>query len=108
LNPRIFAPSWLLPSGTPFAHTKNGAVSKYPIRRKEMSVNAGIWKRKRQELDHQRTLLLQQLQTAPESAGISSQLRVIEAAIAECTRNMEHGRSAIPETERENKHDGNR
>jgi len=54
-----------------------------------MSANRGIWKRKRDELGIRRSALILQLNLKPEDPGLAAQLRVIDAEILECTRNME-------------------
>jgi|GEM_PF-3049140 hypothetical protein len=54
-----------------------------------MLANEGVWMRRRQDLRAQRAALLRQLNLAPEDPGITSQLKVIDATIAECAKNIE-------------------
>ena len=61
-----------------------------------MFANQRIWKRKRDELSTRRAALLHQLDVKPQDPGLSSQLKVIDAEILECTRNMERISSVRP------------
>ena len=56
-----------------------------------MFASQSVWKRKRQDLSTRRLVLIQRLKVSPNDSGVASQLQVIDAEIAECTRNIERG-----------------
>ncbi len=54
-----------------------------------MTARAGIWKRKREDLENRRDLLFKRYQKTPNELRLALEIRVIDDQIAECTHHIE-------------------
>jgi len=54
-----------------------------------MTARAGIWKRKREELENRRTALFKRYEKSPNDLRLALEIKMIDDQIAECTQQME-------------------
>jgi len=54
-----------------------------------MTARAGIWKRKREELENRRTPLFKRYEKSPTDLCLALEIKMIDDQIAECTQQME-------------------
>lgn len=54
-----------------------------------MTARAGVWKRKREDLQNKRTLLFKRYERNPGDLRLALEIKTIDDQIAECTQQME-------------------
>ena len=54
-----------------------------------MTARAGVWKRKREDLESRRTPLFKRYEKSPQDLRLALEIRIIDDQIAECTYQIE-------------------
>jgi hypothetical protein len=58
-----------------------------------MPARVGVWKKKREDLEHRRILLLQRFEQSPSDPHLALEIKIIDDQIAACTQQMERTNS---------------